>query len=237
MQGYTRKQLKEDRFVESAQGAADWAAAHQRTLIFSIASALVVGLLIFGFVTWRNHQIEQSNMALGAAMRTFNAPLRPPGAPASDKNAGFGSNVERAKAAEKEFQSAADKFSLTKPGKIARYMEGVAAMEAGDKDAEQKLKAAADSSDKEVASLAKMALANYYRNNNRQSDAVRVYKEVADHPTDTVSKAEAQLQLAALYETTDPQQATTLYHEILKEDPAGPAAQTATARLSGSQQR
>jgi outer membrane protein assembly factor BamD (BamD/ComL family) len=88
-----------------------------------------------------------------------------------------------------------------------------------------------------VASLAKMALANYYRNNNRQSDAVRVYKEVADHPTDTVSKAEAQLQLAGLYETTDPQQASALYHEILKEDPTGPAAQAATARLSGGRQR
>lgn len=237
MQGYTRKQLKEDRFVESAQGAAEWAGAHQRMLIWSISAAIVVGLLVWGFVTWRNGQIEKGNMALGAAMRTFNAPLRPAGAPASDKNADFANNVERAKTAEKEFQSAADKYSLTKPGKIARYMEGVAAMEAGDKDAEQKLKAAADSSDTEVASLAKMALANYYRNNNRQSDAVRVYKEVADHPTATVSKAEAQLQLAGLYETTDPQQATTLYHEIMKEDPTGPAAQAATARLSGSRQR
>ncbi len=237
MQGYSRKQLKEDRFVESAQGAAEWASAHQRMLIWSIASAIVVGLLIYGFVTWRNRQIEQGNMALGAAMRTFNAQLRPAGAPASDKNAGFAGNVERAQAAEKEFQSAADKFSLTKAGKIARYMEGVAAMEAGDKDAEQKLKAAADSSDKEVASLAKMALASYYRNNKRQSDAVRIYKEVAEHPTDTVSKPEAQLQLAGLYETTDPQQATALYHEIMKEDPAGPAAQAATARLSGGRQR
>lgn len=237
MQGYSRKQLKEDRFVESAQGAADWAAAHQRMLIWSISSAIVVGLLVWGFVSWRSRQIEQANIALGAAMRTFNTPLRPAGAPASDKNAGFASSAERAKAAQKEFQAAADKFSLTKAGKIARYMEGVAAMDAGDKDAEQKLKAAADSSDKEVASLAKMALANYYRSNNRKSDAVRVYKEIADHPTDTVSKAEAQLQLASLYETTDPQQATTLYHEILKEDPSGPAAQAATARLSGGGQR
>jgi hypothetical protein len=237
VQGYSRKQLKEDRFVESAQSAAEWATAHQRMLIWSISSAIVIGLLIWGFISWRGRQIEQANIALGAAMRTYNAPLRPAGAPASDKNAGFASNLERAKAAEKEFQTAADKYSLTKAGKIARYMEGVAAMDAGDKDAEQKLKSAADSSDREVASLAKMALANYYRNNNRQSDAVRVYKEVADHPTDTVSKAEAQLQLAGLYETTDPQQASALYHEILKEDPTGPAAQAATARLSGGRQR
>jgi tetratricopeptide (TPR) repeat protein len=94
------------------------------------------------------------------------------------------------------------------------------------------LKKAADSGDKNVAALAKMALANYYRANNRLADATRLYKELADHPTDTVSKPAAQLAMAEMYESTDPQQATSIYEQIQKENPNSAAAQTAAAKLS-----
>jgi predicted negative regulator of RcsB-dependent stress response len=237
VQGYTRRQLKEDKFVESAQGAAQWVSSHQRALIWSISTLVVVTLLVVGFIAWQSRQSDQANMALGAAMRTFSEPLHPAGAPATDANTGYATLAERGKASEKDFKSVADEFPHTRPGKIARYMAGVAAVQAGDKaGAEQQLKTASDSGDKDVASLAKMALGNFYRANNRQSDAVRIYKDLSEHPSDTVSKAEAQLELAAAYEATDPQQATTLYQQIQKENPQSPAAQTAAARLSGGKQ-
>jgi tetratricopeptide (TPR) repeat protein len=233
VQGYTRRQLKEDKFAQTAQGAAEWTATHQRTVIGSVVFVVVAALATVGIVTWYSHYTQQANIALSAAMRTFNKPLRPANAPATDTNAGFGSVAERGKAAEKEFQAVADKFPYSKPGKIARYLQGVAAMEAGDNaSAEQQLKKAAGFGDKDVASLAQVALANLYRSTNRQSDAVRVLKELADHPTDTVSKAQAQIELAGIYETTDPQQATLLYQQIQKEAPNSAAAQMAASKLA-----
>lgn len=234
MQGYTRRQLKEDRLAQTAQGAAQWTATHQRSVIWSIVAAVVVILAIVGFMSWQGRYNEHANVALGAAMRTFSTPLRPAGTPAGDTSAGFASLAERGKAAAAEFKTAADNYSWSKPGNIARYMEGVATMQAGDNArAEQTLKTAAGFRDKDVSSLAQMALVNLYRSTNRQADAIRTLKDLADHPTDTVSKAQAQLELASIYETSDPQQAANIYQQIQKENPSSPIAQIAASRMSG----
>lgn len=231
MPGYTRRQLKEDKFAETAQGAAVWATGHRRTVIFAVGLVIVAVLATAGVLTWRSRQMEQANVDLAAAMRTFEAPLRPAGTPAGDTPS-FTSIVDRGKAAEKEFKAIADKYSWVPPGKIARYLHGVALMQAGDTGAaEQELKTAANFRDKDVANLAKMALASIYRGSNRQADAVRLYKEIAEQPSATVSKPTAQLELAEMYEKTDPQQATNIYQQLQKESPQSPAAQVAAQKL------
>ena len=233
MQGYTRRQLKEDKFSEKTKDAVQWTAAHQRPLVWGLGVALIALAGYFGYTAWDNHQSEAANAALGSAMRTFNNPLRPADAPASEGDQAFTSTAERAKAAGKEFKVVADQYSYTKAGKIARYMEGVAAMQAGDSaGAAQKLKSVADSNDKNIAALAKMALASQYRAANKLSDATRIYKDLQDHPTDTVSKAQAQLAMAEMYENSDPQQAASIYQQIQKENSDNPAGQFAAARLA-----
>ena len=234
MPGYTRRQLKEDKFAEGAQGAMDWASQHRSAVVWTIGLVLVIAIALVGFLTWNARQTEQANLALSAAMRTFTAPLRQPTNPANETLKTFNSIAERGKEAEKEFRDVADKYSLTKPGKLAGYMAGVAAMQAGDNaGAEKQLKSAADSHDSDISALAKMALATFYRSTNRQSDAARIYKDVADHPSNTVSKPAAQLELAAMYEAADPKQAATIYEQIQKENPNTPAGQIAASRLAG----
>lgn len=234
MQGYTRRQLKEDRFIDTAQGAAEWTAAHRKPVIASAVALIVVVCAVLGFIAWRTRQNNAANLALGAAMRVFDSNLRAANAPVTPENKDdYTSAAERGKAAEAQFKSVADQYSLTDAGHIARYLAGVAAMQAGDNaGAEQQLKAAADSGDKNIAALAKMALANYYRDSNKLADATRIYKDLADHPTDTVSKAAAQLAMAEMYESSDPKEAMSIYQQIQKEDPNSPAAQTAAAKLS-----
>jgi hypothetical protein len=235
VQGYTRRQLKEDRFAETAKEAASWASGHQRPVVWGIALIVVVGLAATGVVLWLNRQSEQANIELGVAMRTLTQPLRPAGTPPVEGDTSFTNVAERAKAAGKQFQAVADKYGYIAPGKIARYMQGVTTMQAGDKTAaEQQLKGVADSRDKDVAALAKMALASLYLSSNRLADAARMYKDVEDHPTGTVSKAEAQLAMAAMYETTNPQQAATIYQQIQKDDPKSEAAQIAAGKLAAA---
>jgi tetratricopeptide (TPR) repeat protein len=235
VQGYTRRQLKEDKFIDTAQGAAEWTAEHRTQVIASAVVLIIVVGGTLGFISWRSHQNDAANLALGSAMRVFNATVRTAGAPAGTETESYASIAERGKAAEKELKNVADKYPHTDAGHIARYLEGVAAMQAGENSvAEKQLKAAADSGDKNVAALAKMALANYYRANNRTADATRIYKDLSDHPTETVSKSAAQLAMADMYESTDPQQAASIYQQIQKEDPNSPAAQAATSKLTGN---
>lgn len=233
MPGYTRRQLKEDKFAETAQGAAIWATGHRQTVAWTVGLVLVAIVATSGVIAWRGRQSDRGNTELAAAMRTFNAQLAPAaGTPAEDTGPTFTSIADRAKAAEKQFGAVADRYSWVAPGRIARYLRGVALIQTGDKaGAEQVLKTAASFSDKDVASLAKMALASMYRTSNRAPEAIAIYKDLSEHPTATVSKAQAQLELAETYETTDPQQAALIYQQLQKEDPQGPAGQVAAQKL------
>jgi predicted negative regulator of RcsB-dependent stress response len=238
VQGYTRHQLKRDRFAETAQDAAQWTAGHQRAVLWGLGLAVLAVAGYFGFTTWQDKQSEKANLALAAATRVLNTPLRPAATPAGDAQTKdtFASTGERAKAAQKEFKAAADqydRFPYPKAARVARYMEGITDMQAGDNaQAETVLKSVAESHDKSVAALAKIGLAQLYRNTNRLSDAARIYKDLEDHPADTVSKVQAQLAMAEMYEIADPQQAAILYQQIQKENAATPAGQIAASRLA-----
>jgi predicted negative regulator of RcsB-dependent stress response len=233
--GYTRRQLKEDKFAQTAQGAAVWATGHRQTVIWTVGLALIAVLLTAGVITWRSRQSDEANTQLSAAMRTLDAQILPAGSPPPAEDAGptFPTIADRAKAAQKQFQAIADKYSTVSPGKIARYMSGIAYMQAGDKTAaEQELKTASNFSDKDVAALAKMSLASIYRGTNRTAEAIAIYKDISEHPTVTVPKSQAQLELAEMYEKTDPQQATLIYQQLQKDDPRSPAAQVAGQKLT-----
>jgi hypothetical protein len=232
--GYTRRQLKEDKFAETAQGAAQWASGHRQTVVWTVGLILAAIILAVGVITWRSRESEQANIELSAAMRTMDAQIVPAGTPPTpDAGPTFTSIADRAKAAQKQFKAIADKYSTVSPGRIARYLSGVALAQAGDKaGAEQELKEAANFSDKDVAALAKMALASMYRGSNRAAEAIAVYKDLSEHPTVTVSKSQAQLELAEMYETTDPQQARLIYQQLQKDDPKSPAAQLAGQKLT-----
>jgi len=235
VQSYTRRQLKEDKFAKGTQEAVHWATQHRQTLILTVGVAVVAAIAITAYLTWNSYQTEKANVALSKALQTLSAPLRPAGSPADPTSKTFTSIAERGKEAEKELKTVADQFPHTKPGKIAKYLAGTAAIQAGDNAAaEQLLKSAADESDKNIAALAKLALANLYRGMNRQSDAARIYKDLIDHPTDTVSKGKAQLELAEMYQATDPKEAATIYQQIQKENPASPASQIAAGKLAAT---
>ena len=151
---------------------------------------VIAVLLTAGVITWRSRQSDEANTQLSAAMRTLEAQILPAGSPppAEDSGPTYPTIADRAKAAQKQFQAIADKYSTVSPGRIARYMSGIALMQAGEKaGAEQELKTAADFRDRDVAALAKMALASIYRGTNRAAEAIAIYKDISEHPTVTVS--------------------------------------------------
>jgi len=223
--------MKEDRFAETAQGAMQWARGHQMGTLLAVVAALVAIGLGTGFYFWNVSQTEKANMAMSKAMRTFNARLRAPDVPAAD-DVSFTSMAERGKAAEKEFRAIADKYWLTKPGKMAKYLAAVSLLQAGDPTAEQQLKSIADSGNSDTSGLAKMALASLYRSTKREGEAAKIYSDLTAHPTSSVPKAQAQLAMAEMYETSDPKQAEKIYQDVQKENKDNSVGQLAQSKLA-----
>ena len=238
MPGYTKRQLKEDRFKASAAEAVHWTEEHRRTLIIGIiALVAAVGIGVGGWA-YMQHQNDKASVEVGAALRTLGAPIVAPGSPVPAGTETFTSIKDRAAAARKKFQAIADHYRFTSAAKYSRYMAATAAVDAGDNAAaESELMELASSRDKNSASLAKFALASLYRNTGRNSDAVQIYKELAEKPTDTVPKDTAQLELAGMYETTQPAEAAKLYESIKKADPKSVAAQIASERLDSAKKQ
>jgi len=233
----TRHQLKQDAFSRVTIGAAEktahWSVEHRNTLIITAIAVLVAGIIVGGWY-YLGAQNEKASFDLSQAIRTLDTQLRPAGAPAQPDVPSFASAKERSDAARKQFQAIIDKYPHTRTADMARYFLGVTAAAEGDNAAaENNFKNVASTGNKEVASVAKLALANLYGNMNRTKDAELLYQELINHPTASVGKVTAQLQLAALYQASNqPLDAKRLYEQIKKDNPSAEAGQLASQKLA-----
>ena len=233
MRSYTRHQLKQDSFRTSTTETISWAVEHRSKVTAAVVAVVVLLAVIIGGWAYVNYRDQQGRSELAGAIQKYDAPIRPAGTPATPDMLSFGSIQERAKAANTDFTRIAGKYSFTQSGRVARYFAGVTLHDMGDNaGAEKDLKEVADSRYKEIASLAKLALASIYHDTNRDPQAIEIYKQLADHPTVSVGKSAAQFLLASLYEEVhQPDEARKLYQQMAKENPSSPAAQMAAQRL------
>jgi len=234
----TRHQLKEDRFskatLQAAEKTVHWTQEHQGKLIAAAVAAIVIAAIALGGWYYVNSQDEKASHDFAAAVRTFDTPVRPAGVPEQPGFSSFESSQARATAARKQFQAIADNYPSTHTGKMARYFVGLTAAQLGDNSAaEHNLQDAAGSSDAELASLGKFALASVYDAEKKDAQAVDLYRQLIDKPTMSVSKLTAQFELASFYEAHQkPDEAKKVYEQIEKENPASEAASMAQRRSS-----
>jgi TolA-binding protein len=234
----TRHQLKQDAFsrvtMEAAEKTAHWTVEHRSTLIISVVIAVVVIGAVVGGWFYLSAQDEKASLDFSQAVRTMDTPLRPAGTPAQPEFPSYGSDKERAEAAKKQFQAIIDKYPHTHTADMARYFLGVEAMNLSDNTtAEHDFKEVASSGSKDVAALARFALASLYGQTNRTKEGVALYQELINKPTTTVSKVTAQLQLAELYQDSNqPLDAKRTYETIKKENPSSEAGQLASQKLA-----
>ena len=238
MRAETRHQLKQDRFskvtFEAAGNAAHWSVEHQSKLIAAVIAVIVIGAIAFGGWYYINSQDEKASAEFSTAVRTWETPLRPAGVPPQPGSDSFASSQERATAARKQFQAIVDKYPRTHTADMARYFVGLASAQLGDNAAaERSLQEAAHSSNADLVALGKFALASVYRAENKDAQAVDLYKQLMDKPTLVVSKVTAQLELASFYESRlKPDEAKKIYEQVQKENPSTEAASLAQRRVA-----
>jgi predicted negative regulator of RcsB-dependent stress response len=234
----TRHQLQQDTFSRVTIGAAEktahWSVEHRNTLTVAGIAVAVIAVVVLGGWYYLSTQDEKAGFDLSLAVRTLDTPLRAAGTPAQPDSPSFASVKERAEAGKKQFQGIVDKYPHTRTADLARYFLGVTSESAGDNAAaESNFKAAASTGNKELASVAKLALAVLYGNTDRTKDAVALYQDLINHPTASVSKVTSELQLAELYQTSNqPLDAKRLYEQVKKDNPGADAVQIATQKLA-----
>lgn len=233
MRSSTRHQLKTDEFRATTVETLSWAAENRSTLITAAVIIAVALAAIIGGWTYVNYRNQQARGMLAAAIDKYNAPIRPAGQPAIPGELSYASAVERGKAANAEFTEIVNKYSFTESGRIARYFEGITLRDMGDTAAaEKQLSEVASGWDKSMAGLAKLALASMYADSNQTTKAIDLYKQLIDHPANSVGKWTPQFELAELYQTNNqPQDARKLYEALQKESPTTPIGQIATQKL------
>lgn len=235
MDTQTRHALKKDKFAQATATSVSWLTGHRAKVVrWATIAAVVLVLAVGALIIW-NVRSSAASDALGAALDTYTAPLAEPGAPAMPGV--YATANQRAKAANQQFVDVANKYGSLAAGVKARYFAGVTYEDLGQNaQAETELKAAAKSWNRNLANLAKLALAGLYHQTGRDAQAIDLYNELIAKPSDTVSKSVAQLNLADLYAATGKMdQARTLWAKIKDADKEGVAGSIAAQKLTAGQ--
>ncbi len=230
----TRQALKHDTFVDSTQHGIEWAEKNRRTLmVWGPVVAAVLLLAVIGIIVYNNRS-EKAQVAFGNAMQTYQTPLATPGQQVPPGIKTFPSAADRAKAANQQFLQVADQYGSTSAGKLSRYFAGLTYVESGQNaSAESTLKDVASGWNSDLASLAKLGLAQLYRQTGRDAQAIEVYNDLTAHPSTSVPAGTAQLQLADLYEAENkPELAKKVYATLKDKDSKGPAGMIAAQKLN-----
>lgn len=237
MRAETRRQLKQDKFsratIQVAEQTVHWSVEHKGKIFAGAIVLIVVISAALGGWYYLEKQDEKASADFTKAVQTMNTPVRPAGMPPQPSEPSFASLTERATEAHKQFQAIANNYPHTRSADFAHYFLGVTSASMGDNvAAEREFKNVAGYHNSELSSLAKMALAALYLDTNRSQDAINIYKQLIQNPTQTVGKTAAEVQLAEAYKAAgNNAEAKKQYEQIQKEAPQSEAAEFAKSKL------
>jgi tetratricopeptide (TPR) repeat protein len=231
----TRNALQhQDAFSQGTLSGLDWVAANRGKVLRVGIVALVAILVIIVAAVLYSQRSAAAASALGAAMSTYSAPLANAAQPLPPGVKSYATAADRAKAANPQFVDVAKRYGSLEAGENALYFSGLTYAEMGqNSQAEAALRKAADVHNRNIASLAKLALANLLAQTGRNDEAIKLLQQLAANPTTTVPASTAQLQLAAVYQTTNPSAANKIYTMLKDKDKTTAAGSIAAGKLSG----
>jgi predicted negative regulator of RcsB-dependent stress response len=215
-----RRDLKKDEIRETLVSGVESVASHKQALWIVVSAALVVALAIFGWNSYSRRQTAKASAALDDGLKIFQARIRAPGEPADPIDLTYLDEKNKFTDADKKLLQVANDYGRTKPGQMARYYAALSESQLKQyADAERNLNQVASGGDESLAGLAKFKLAGVYLQENKNSQAVDLLKQLSDKPTVFVPKPMALLALADYYRKSDPGQATKLYNQVKQEFP------------------
>ncbi|MGA8026915.1 MAG: tetratricopeptide repeat protein [Bryobacteraceae bacterium] len=213
-----KAQLQHDHFTDAVSDVISYARSNRQQIIpWMIAAVIVLAVAggAFWYSSYKNSLREQD---LQAAFDVLEAPT----GPAVSGSKSYPTQDAKQQASMKALSDVVAKDGGSRQGLIAQYYLGTLKAQKNDAHgAESDLRAVADSRSK-CAPLAKIALAELYAGENRIPEAQGLLRALVNKPADLVSKGQAQILLARLDETSNPQEAKKILQSLKgpKQDPA-----------------
>jgi predicted negative regulator of RcsB-dependent stress response len=192
----TRKELKADKFALEVEHTVTLFEEHRQEIVRYGGVVLVVALLAVGFYFYRQRQHSARESALGRAMQVQQTPVGPP-TPGSTNVSTFPTQQVKDEAATKVFTDLKNQYPGSTEAEIAQYFLGTMQANQGKlADAEKSLQEVATKGDARYSSLAKLSLGEVYFAEGKIDQGKKIMEDLAAHPTEFVSKEQAQLALA-----------------------------------------
>ena len=197
------RELQHDRFRDTTLSIfdrlGDRLEGKGRTILYGIAG-LVALIALAAIWSWYSaRKTDEARRALGRAIEVASAPVSttPPAPNSTELN--FSTEKERAERAVKEFQAVAAKYGDPYREK-ARYFAAANLLTIDRVKGISELEALTKSSDKEVATLSKFALAQAKEEDAQYDAAAAIYAELAKQTDSIITPDVANLRLASVYE-------------------------------------
>ena len=205
-----KDQLQHDQFTDTVASALNYASSHRQRLIsWGVIAALV--LLAIGAAFWINsYRAAARRQDLGAAFAIVDATV----GPSNGYTKTFATEEEKRDASIKALSNVVAKDAGTHEGFIAQYYLGCLKAQKNDTHGAEADLLTVAKSRSDSAALAKIALAQLYVTNHRTSEAQELLKSIVNKPTDLVSKSQAEILLAQLVASSNPQESKRILQSL-----------------------
>jgi len=233
------RELKQDKFRDTAMKVIDRVGdrleGQGRSILYGIGGVIIVVAVVWFFISWSNRRADEARHALGRAITIASTPVS--ATPAAGSTApSFATEQERAQKAIDEFQKVAAKYG--DPYRTeARYFIAANLLYIDRNKGISELTELTRSSNNEVATLSKFALAQAKEADGKYDEAAALYGELSKQSSAVVTPESANLRLAMVYEKQGKKkEAADLLFNIAdaarkaKDAEGNPAAQSQAAR-------
>jgi predicted negative regulator of RcsB-dependent stress response len=216
----SRKELKQDKIHDAIEHGAEAVFSHTTVLATAV---LAVVIICVGYFSWRfytDRQTVQATAALDIATKAYSARIGAAPDPNDPGEAFYPTELARAEDAVKKFSAVAEKYPNTNPGRLAAYYAALCYedLERHNQALEQ-LKKISSGKDKELVAMAQYQIGVIYERTGKPADAVKVFRDLADHPSVFVPRPLVLLELAETLRQSNPKEAANVYTQLKKEFP------------------
>jgi hypothetical protein len=198
------RELQHDRFRDTAMTVfdrlGDKLEGKGKTILYGLLGVVLLAVLIGFYVRWSNRKADEARRAFGRAITISTTALSSALVPSVDPNAlKFNSERERAQKAIEEFEKVAAKYG--DPYRTeARYFIATNLLYVDREKGVAQLTELANSSNPEVATLSKFALAQTKEADGKLDEAAQLYSSLAGSNSTLITSEIANLRLAGVYE-------------------------------------
>jgi predicted negative regulator of RcsB-dependent stress response len=228
----SRKELKQDKIHDAIEHGAEAVFSHTTVLAAAVLAVVIVAVGYFGWRFYTDRKTVQATAALDIATKAYSARIGAVPDPNDPSEPFYATEAARSEDAVQKFSAVAEKYPNTNPGRLAAYYAALCYedLERHNQALEQ-LKKISSGKDKELVAMAQYQMGVIYERTGKTTEAIKVFRDLADHSSVFVPRPLVLLELAETLRQSNPKEAASVYEQLKKEFPNTPVSEEADRGL------